>query len=83
MIIDDKPEFEEVLKRIGQQIELLRTTHTDYNFKQLAKELQVITKNTYLRIERGDGDYTFLNLLSIVRYYPDVKLSDLLRDAGL
>ena len=77
-----KPEISDALIRIGDQIKLLRKNQTSMHYKKLAKELS-IGQNTYLRIEKGNGDYNLGNLISILNYYPDVKLSDLFRDAGL
>lgn len=77
-----KPETADALVRIGDQIKSLRKNRTKLNYKKLSNELK-IGQNTYLRIEKGNGDYNLSNLFSILDYYPDVKLSDLFRDAGL
>ena len=76
------PEIADALIRIGDQIKLLRKNRTSLNYKKLSEELK-IGQNTYLRIEKGNADYNLGNLISILFYYKDVKLSDLFRDAGL
>ncbi|MCF8380089.1 MAG: helix-turn-helix domain-containing protein [Bacteroidales bacterium] len=77
-----EPEVADALIRIGNQIKLLRKDRTNFHYKDLAEELS-IGQNTYLRIEQGKYNYQIGNLISILKYYPDVKLSDLFRDAGL
>ena len=77
-----EPEITDALISIGDQIKQLRKCRTSLNYKKLSEELK-IGQNTYLRIEKGNGDYNLGNLISILSYYPDVKLSDLFRDAGL
>jgi transcriptional regulator with XRE-family HTH domain len=77
-----EPEIADTLIKIGNQIKYLRKNRTSLNYKKLSEELK-IGQNTYLRIEKGNGDYNLGNLISILNYYQDVKLSDLFRDAGL
>lgn len=76
------PEILDDLKRIGIEIKKLRKERTELNYKTLGHELP-ISGNTYHRIEKGDGDYTIGSLLSVIRFYDDVKLSDILKKIGL
>lgn len=77
-----EPHIADVLLSIGEQVKELRKTRTNYNYKQLSENL-TIGQNTYLRIEKGHRDYNISNLIAVVDYYKDIKLSDILRKAGL
>ena len=77
------PNLKNVLERIGKQIKALRKSYGNRNYVSFAKEDVGINRNTYLRIENGTGDYTIGNLIKIMSQYPNEKLSDILRKAGL
>ena len=72
-----------VLEKIGIEIRALRIRHGKKNYMSFAKDELGMNKNTYLRIENGEGDYTIGKLIHILSYYPDERLSDILRKAGL
>jgi hypothetical protein len=77
------PETREILQRIGDYLRDLRKLNSDLDYKRFAKEKAFIGMNTYLRMEKGSGDYNISNLIRVVRSHPDFKMSDLFREAGL
>jgi len=81
---DIEPEILDALMKIGGQVKILRTTKTDLSSKELAKEIEGVSKNTILRIEQGTGEnYNIVSLLKILYYYPGLRLSTLFKKAGL
>lgn len=75
---DLSPEIADQLLEIGNKIRELRKVRTNYNYKELSKEIG-IGQNTYLRIEKGNGDYNIGNLIKILNYYGDVNTNQILK----
>ena len=48
-----------------------------------SEQVLKINPSTYQRIENGSGNYTIMNLLKIVSFYPDLKLSGLIKRSGI
>ncbi|MFB6318408.1 helix-turn-helix domain-containing protein [Saccharicrinis sp. FJH54] len=70
------------LDKIGKVLKRLRKERTSFNYKVFAEKLN-ISQNTYLRIEKGNGDFNLGSLIAVLNYYEDIKLSDLFIMAGL
>ncbi len=85
-IIMDKdldPKVKELLEKIGAQVRTMRKESSKLDYKKYAKEELPIGIATYWRIEKGNGDYHISNLLQVLLNYPDKKLSEFFKDAGL
>ncbi|MFW5983533.1 MAG: helix-turn-helix domain-containing protein [bacterium] len=68
MVLDLSNSEKRKLIIIGERIKTLRKNRTNLSYKKFA-ELINMNKNTYYRIERGEGDYTIIQLLRILSYY--------------
>jgi hypothetical protein len=71
------------LKAIGRYLRDQRKRNSDLDYKNYAKKEIGIGMNTYLRMESGSGDYNISNLIKVINKYPNLKLSDFFREAGL
>ncbi len=77
------PMVKEILEKVGNQVKHLRKTKVKQHYKDFANNKLPMGQNTYLRIEKGNGDYHISNLIQVVLNYPDLKLSKFFKDAGL
>ena len=74
---------QEILKAIGDCMRDLRKVNSPLDYKSFARDEVNIGMNTYLRMEKGNGDYNISSLLKVISYYPDLKLSEFFDAAGL
>ena len=74
---------QEILKAIGDCMRDLRKVNSPLDYKSFARDEVNIGMNTYLRMEKGNGDYNISSLLKVISYYPDLKLSEFFDEAGL
>ena len=63
---------------IGKKVQQLRKERANIGYENFAKLLS-INKNTYMRIEKAQGNYTLLHLLRIISYY-DLSLEEFFKD---
>ncbi len=83
MVKDLDPKVKELLEKIGAQVRIMRKESSSLDYKKYAKEELPIGIATYWRIEKGENDYHISNLLQVLLNYPDKKLSDFFKEAGL
>ena len=80
---DLDPDIKVVLEKVGAQIKKMRKANSLLDYREFAKNELPIGIITYYRIEKGYGDYHISNLLKVLRHYPDLKISDFFKAAGL
>ena len=80
---DLDPKVKELLEKIGTQVRTMRKESSSLDYKKYAKDELPIGSATYWRIEKGSGDYHISKLLHVLLNYPDLKLSDFFKEAGL
>lgn len=73
----------DILKKIGEYLRDQRKANSNLDYKAYAKDELKIGMNTYLRMEKGSGDYNISNLIKVINYFPDFKLSEFFAEAGL
>lgn len=83
MSTDLDKKTKEILKTIGVCLREQRKLISDLDYKEYAKVEMGIGMNTYLRMERGSGDYNISNLIKVINHYPGFKLSEFFKEAGL
>lgn len=74
---------QETLRAIGLYLRELRKLNSKLDYKSYARDEVNIGMNTYLRMEQGSADYNISNLLKVISYYPDFKISEFFEEAGL
>lgn len=77
------PQSQKILKAIGDCMRDLRKLNSPLDYKSFASNEVIVGMNTYLRMEKGNGDYNISSLLKVINYYPDLKLSEFFKEAGL
>ena len=77
------PKTKEILKKIGTYLRHQRKLNSELDYKVYAKEKLKVGMNTYLRMEKGSGDYNISNLIKVINKHPGLKISDFFKEAGL
>ena len=80
---DLDPKVSVLLEKIGTQVRTMRKESSSLDYKKYANTELPIGSATYWRIEKGSGDYHISKLLHVLLKYPDLKLSDFFKEAGL
>lgn len=76
------PEVKEIMEKIGALVRTKRKESSDLDYKKYARQELPIGSATYWRIEKGNGDYNFSNLINVLLKH-NLKLSDFFKEAGL
>ena len=75
------PQSAKWLLKVGKQVRELREEKS-IGYAKFAEEVGM-SKNTILKVEKGEHEYYFSTLLKILAYYPDLKFSQFFEKAGL
>lgn len=76
------PEVRDILEKIGALVRTKRKESSDLDYKKYARQELPIGSATYWRIEKGNGDYNFSNLIHVLLKH-NLKLSDFFKEAKL
>ncbi len=75
------PQTAKWLLKVGKQVRELREEKS-IGYAKYAKEIGM-SKNTILKVEKGEQEYYLSTLMKILSYYPDVSMETFFKDCGL